>query len=217
MKKLITSAILLISIQVAYSQSIVDFFYSIPEKYVDNLSFIERRNLIQNQTLEKDDMLYSLDYDSENGYLRLEQSYTEGQSGYGIYEITYWNLKSKKLIAVSSVMGSNGGFHQNDFKFFEYENGNLSEVRNGYLKSYTSNFKVFINNLISEFTKKGTNQSDKDNLRLQFTIDLPRKGKNISASFKEGFMGSSHFDNYSKFLKLREKTFVFNLENETFE
>lgn len=165
-------------------------------------------------------MLYSLSYDLPNGYLKFEQSYTEGQSGYGIYEMTYWNLKNKKLIAVSNIMGSNGGFHQNDFKFFEYENENLSEIRNGYLKSYTSNFDVFINNLITEFTKKDVSQSDKENLRFaQFTIDLPQKGKNISVSFKEGFpMSSSYFDEtYSKFLKLREKTFVFNPENEIFE
>lgn len=37
-------------------------------------------------------MYYSLEIDKKNGYLRLEQSYTRGQSGYQIFEIAYWNL-----------------------------------------------------------------------------------------------------------------------------
>jgi hypothetical protein len=220
MKKVFYLSILFLSIQNLCAQNIIDFFYSIPTQYLDNLSYVERKSLVKNKRLEKYDMLYTVEYDIKNGYLRLKQSYTEGQSGYGIYEIAYWNVKNKKLIAVSSVLGSNGGFHQNNFKFFEYKDENLSEVRNGYLKSYTSNFEVFINNLVSEFTKKNTSQSVKEDLsQSQFTIALPRKGKNIAVSFKENNMSDpTYFDkNYARYLNFREKVYKWNEIKEVFE
>jgi hypothetical protein len=220
MKKVFYLSILFLSIQNLCAQNIIDFFYSIPSQYLDSLSYVERKSLIKNKRLEKYDMLYTVEYDIKNGYLRLEQSYTEGQLGYGIYEIAYWNVKNKKLIAVSSVLGSNGGFHQNNFKFFEYKDENLSEIRNGYLKSYTSNFEVFINNLVSEFTKKNISQSVKEDLSAsQFTIELPRKGKNIAVSFKDNYMSDpTYFDkNYAKYLNFREKVYKWNEIKEAFE
>ncbi|PAM93123.1 hypothetical protein B4N84_19245 [Flavobacterium sp. IR1] len=220
MKKTFYLAFLFLVVQHSNAQNIIDFFYSIPAEYVDNLSFIERKNLVKNKSLEISDMAYSLECDVKNGYIRLGQSYTEGQSGYGVYEIAYWNLKNKKLIALSSVLGSNGGFHQHNFKLFEYKNGSLSEVKNGYLKSYTSNFDVFINNLVTEFTKSNTKQSIKEELSdLQFTIELPRTGKNIKVAFEENPMSSPEYftKTYGKYLNFREKTYKWNAVKEVFE
>ncbi|MBW7674218.1 hypothetical protein [Chryseobacterium chendengshani] len=95
MKKTSIFIILFISIQYLSAQNIVDFFYSIPAEYLDDLSYVERKNLVSNGSLTNDDMYYSLNIDKKNGYLRLKQSYTEGQSGYQIFEITYWNIKNK--------------------------------------------------------------------------------------------------------------------------
>ena len=148
MKKIFILILLFTSIEYSNAQNIIDFFYSIPTEYIDNLSFIERKNLVKNGNLTNDDMYYSLEIDKKNGYLRLEQSYTEGQSGYQIFEIAYWNLTNKKLIAISSIGGSNGGFSQNNFKLFEYKDDVLTELKTGYLKSYSSNFEVFMNNLV---------------------------------------------------------------------
>ena len=217
MKNIIILFSILLFTNQSNAQNIVDFFYSVPSNYIDDLSFLERKELIENEILIKDDMLYSVNYDKQNGYLRMEQSYTEGQSGFGIYEITYWNFNNKKLIAVSSVMGSNGGTHQNDFKLFTYENKILTEVRTGYLKDYTSNFDVFINNLISDFTQKGTTQEIKEDLRyLGFTIELPKKGKDIKVSFNP--LIQEYFEeNYTKHLKYKEKTYRFNKKTERFE
>lgn len=39
-----------------YAQSIVDFFYSIPAEYLDNLSYVERKHLIEGESLTKDDL-----------------------------------------------------------------------------------------------------------------------------------------------------------------
>ncbi len=217
MKNLIALFLTILFTNQSNAQNIIDFFYSVSPNYVDDLSYLERKKLIENKTLTKDDLLYSIKYDKQNGYLRMEQNYIEGQSGFGIYEVTYWNLNSKKLIAVSSIMGSNGGTHQNDFKLFTYENEILTEAKTGYLKDYTSNFDVFINNLISDFTIKGTKQEIKEDLKyFGFTIELPKKGKDIKVSFKP-LIPEYFEENYSKYLKLTEKTYRFNKETETFE
>lgn len=220
MKKIPILIIILLSTQFLNAQNIVDFFYSIPAEYLDNLSFIERKNLVLNKTLPKDDILYSLEMDKNNGYLRLEQSYTEGQSGYQIIEIAYWNTKNKKLIAISSIGGSNGGFSQTNFKFFEYKNHALSEIKTGYLKAYSNNFDVFMNNLVGEFCKANVSQKIKDELATsQFTIKLPKNGKDIEISFEENYMSAPEYfeKNYSKFIKMKEKKYIWNVTKEQFE
>ncbi|MFC0779843.1 hypothetical protein [Flavobacterium sp. HJSW_4] len=221
MKKILYSAILILSIQSISAQNIIDFFYSIPSSYVDELSYLEKKTLVKNKTLTKyGDKKFSVEIDTKNGYLRLSQNYTDGLSGYAIYEMAYWNLKGKKLIALSTVFGSNGGFFQQNFKLFEYKNDNLTEVRTGYLKSYTSNFDVFINNLVSEFTKTNTKQSIKENLtQSQFTIELPRNGKNMTVSFEENPMSSPEYfeKEYGKYLNFRKKIYKWNVQKEVFE
>ncbi len=214
MKFVIFVTLIFFPLQDMKSQNIIDLFYVIPDKFVDDLTVIERKELLKNESIIKDDMIYYINFDKQNGYLRFEQNYTEGQSGYAIFEITFWNLKNKKLIAVSSVFGSNGGFRQNDFKFFEYKNGILSLVKTGYLKNYSNNFEDFINRLVSEFTKVNVNQTIKEELKyIGFTIDLPKEGKNINVSFTE----SELYNEYSKYLNKESKIYIFNKETELFE
>ncbi|RRJ92686.1 hypothetical protein EG240_02565 [Paenimyroides tangerinum] len=214
MKFVIFVTLIFFPLQDMKSQNIIDLFYVIPDKFVDDLTVIERKELLKNESIIKDDMIYYINFDKQNGYLRFEQNYMEGQSGYAIFEITFWNLKNKKLIAVSSVFGSNGGFHQNDFKFFEYKNGILSLVKTGYLKNYSNNFEDFINRLVSEFTKVNVNQTIKEDLKyIGFTIDLPKEGKNINVSFTE----SDLYNEYSKYLNKESKIYIFNKESELFE
>lgn len=219
MKHFLFFFVALFALQTVNAQNIVDIFKLIPGKYVDDLTLNERNSLLKDKTLVKDDLSYSVLYDLRNGYLRMEQGYTEGQSGYGAFEVTFWNLKNKKLVAVSSVMGSNAGFHQNDFKFFEYQKGKLTELKTGYLKNYSSDFEKFIFNLLDDFTKKGLTKENKELLRYaQFTIDLPKEGKNIRVSFNvDPEEESSFMSDYSKFLHTFEKTFIFNPEREIFE
>ncbi|GAQ50173.1 hypothetical protein FPK15_contig00123-0001 [Flavobacterium psychrophilum] len=129
-------------------------------------------------------------------------------------------MSNKKLIAISSIGGSNGGFSQNNFKLFDYKDDVLIELKTGYLKSYSSNFEVFMNNLVGEFTKTNVNQEVKDELiNAQFTIELPKKGKDINISFKENNMSSPDFFeiNYAKFLKIKEKNYVWNINKQIFE
>lgn len=220
MKNSLLILLLFIFTPFLHSQNIVDFFYLIPQEQVDGLNYSERKELIKNGSLTKDDMLYSLDLDHKNGYLKLYQSYTEGQSGYQIFEMTYWNLKDKKLIALSSIGGSNGGFSQSDFKFFEYNNKKLIELRTGYLKSYTSNVEVYINNLVGEFTKPNVSQAVKEDLSVaQFTIELPKAGKDIIVSFKDNYMASPDFfdKTYSKYIITKKKIYFWNSDKEVFK
>lgn len=220
MKQILILIIFIASIAKVNAQNIIDFFYSVPTEYIDNLSYIERKKLIKNGDLTIDDRYYSIEIDKRNGYLRLNQSYTEGQSGYGIFEISYWNLPNKKLIALSSIGGSNGGFSQNNFKFFEYEKDKLTEINTGYLKSYSSNFDVFMNNLVSEFTKSNISQKIKDELvTAQFTIELPKNGKDIHISFKENYMSSPDYfeKKYAKYIKIKDKKYIWNIKKQLFE
>lgn len=209
-----------VGVQIGNAQNIVDFFYSMPNEYVDELSFLERKNLVNQGSIEKYDMRYSLEIDLQNGYLRLGQSYTEGQSGYQVFEMTYWNVSNgKKLIAISTIGGSNGGFFQSNFKFFEYEKSALKELKTGYLKSYSSNIDVFMNNLVSEFTNSNVPQSIKDELiSYQFVIELPKNGKDISVSFQEDGMTSGFFEkHYAPYLKIKEKKYIWNKSKQSFE
>lgn len=202
------------------AQSTTELFYLLPDRYVDNLTAQQRKNLVEKKTLEdeNEDILYSLEYDEENAYLSFEMSFTQGQSGYFHFEMTYWNLKNKKLVAISSISGSNGGYHQANFKFFEYKNGNLAEVNSGYLKGYTSDFDVFMKNLVLQFTKKETNELIKEDLKeKQFTISLPRQGKDIIIGFGEGALQDYFETHYAKHLNFREKIYKWNVKKEIFE
>ena len=77
-----------------------------------------------------------------------------------------------------------------------------------------------MNNLVGEFTKTNVNQAVKDELiSAQFTIELPKNGKDINISFKENNMSSPDFfeKNYAKFLKVKEKNYVWNIKKQLFE
>ncbi|MBW7674219.1 hypothetical protein [Chryseobacterium chendengshani] len=93
-------------------------------------------------------------------------------------------------------------------------------MKTGYLKSYTNNFDVFMNNLVGEFCKTPVSQSTKEELvTSQFTIELPKTGKDINISFKDNYMSAPEYfeKNYSKFIKFKEKIYVWNIAKEQFE
>ena len=77
-----------------------------------------------------------------------------------------------------------------------------------------------MNNLVGEFTKTNVDQEVKDELiNAQFTIELPKNGKDINISFKENNMSSPNFfeKNYAKFIKVKEKNYVWNIKKQLFE
>ncbi|MCW3170053.1 hypothetical protein OMO38_16125 [Chryseobacterium sp. 09-1422] len=220
MRRILLIIIVVSSIGILNAQTMANIFCNMPSEYTDNLSVLERKELVKTKTFTNDDISYTLKIDEKNGYLRLEQYYTEGQSGYQIFEMAYWSLENKKLVALSSVGGSNGGFFQNNFKLFEHKNNVLTELKTGYLKSYSSNFDVFMNSLVREFTNKNVKQSVIDDLiYAQFTIELPKNGRDLLISFKENGMSSPDFfeKNYAKYLKFREKRYVWNADRKLFE
>lgn len=217
-KKYIVFCLFVCYSTILHAQGIVDFFYSIPANYIDGLTYLERKTLIEIGELHKDDMAYYLEVDKANGYIRLDQSYTEGQSGYQIYELTYWNMTGKKLIALSSISGSNGGAHQQNFKFYEYENGALQEARYGYLKGYTSNFDIFMNNLISDFTIPNLKQEQKDELvSEEFLIQLPRYGKDIIVHVDSSTNPEYFKQHYAKFFRITNKRYLWSDATQRFE
>ena len=52
MKKIFILIILFTSIEYSNAQNIIDFFYSIPTEYIDNLSFIERKKYVKKRKIK---------------------------------------------------------------------------------------------------------------------------------------------------------------------
>lgn len=188
------------------SQTMAKIFEAFPVQYNDKLTAKEKKKLISDGLMNISDMQYSLNIDEKNGYLRMEQDYTEGQSGYQIFEICYWNMKDYKLVAYSKIGGSNGGYFQNDFKFFKYQNGQLTKINDALFKEYNSDFEVLMRNLVNKFAKENTPKSVKDeSLRFAgLTFELPKEGKNINVKFDEDLV--ERF--YSKYLKTSSYEYV---------
>lgn len=76
-----------------------------------------------------------------------------------------------------------------------------------------------MNNLVGEFTKTKVNQAVKDELiSAQFTIELPKNGKDINISFKENNMSSpDFFEKLCQISKSKRKNYVWNIKKQLFE
>ena len=185
------------------SQTINDIFLSLPKEYSDGLNKAQKEILIADKKLTIEDIDYHLNIYPENGYLKLEQTYNDSKSAYGIFEVCYWNYGNKKLVAYSSIGGSNGGFFQNDFKFFDYENNHLTIKNYNVFKDYTSNIDILMNNIVNDMVIQGLNQEKKDAIRYAaLIVHLPRKGKNIELTFQDHELIENHYSQYISKTKL---------------
>lgn len=187
MKKTIVLIVLfiggLLSVQ---AQSIVEIFYLLPKEYLDNLDKEQRQQLMKDNTLAVDDLEYSVFVDARNGFMRMSYNYTEGQSGYGVYQIAYWNIADSKLIAVSTKNGSNGGFFQSEFKFFELKNDEVTLVEKAVIKGYSADTEQTILGLLDSFVKPELTIQQREDLRYdEFTIELPQQRTDIYIGFSE--------------------------------
>lgn len=187
MKKTIVLIVLfiggLLSVQ---AQNIVDIFYLLPKEYLDNLDKEQQQQLIKDNTLAVDDLEYSVAVDTKNGFMRMSYNYTEGQSGYGVYQIAYWNLADSKLIAVSTKNGSNGGFFQSEFNFFVLKDKEITLAENNIISGYSSDTEQTMLGLLDSFVKPELTIQQREDLRYdEFTIELPQQGTDIYIGFSE--------------------------------
>lgn len=134
-----------------YSPNIINLFEALPSKYVDDLSLKERRFLIQNNEWLINNRQYNVEFDLNEGMLKMEQLYANTQTVYTKWQLRTWQLKDKILLCLSIISVTNEDFRQSDFKFFEYNNQMLLEVPEGYLKFYTNDFDKFMLALTKQF------------------------------------------------------------------
>lgn len=187
LKFVLTTFVLLILVPTMKAQNIDELFLMVPAKYVDDLSVGQRTELLKEKTIQIDDMVYWLTVDRANGYLKMDQTYTEGQSGFQVIEMCYWNYNNKKnkLLAISYQGGNNTEHFQNDLKFFDYANNDLKLSTRKIFDDYSIKFDDMMQHIVSGMISKNTSKDDAEAIRLHFLFALPQNGKNITLSFDD--------------------------------
>lgn len=72
MRRILLIIIVVSSIGIFNAQTMANIFCNMPSEYTDNLSVLERKELVKTKTFTNDDISYTLKIDEKNGYLRLE-------------------------------------------------------------------------------------------------------------------------------------------------
>lgn len=175
----------------ASAQTLYDIYLMLPDK-VGLGDRAERQQMIRNHQMGNkklgDKLYYRFDIvDEKNGFLSVTGGFE------GIWEMCYWNLKDRKLIAVY-FQGCGPVCYIEEFKFFTLQNGkmqpqDIEEIIPGYKTIYED---FFIN--YSENRKKEL--SDK-HIIATLLFRIPRKGKDIIALFGN----EDSKETYSKFSK----------------
>jgi len=207
MKFKLTLLTLLLSANFAFSQSVIEVFYQLPAKLIDDLSSTERKKLVNEGSLIKEDMEYTIEIAKTSGFIRVNQSYTAGQSGYQRFEICIWNYNKKQLVGCAAIGGSNGGYFQNELTFFHSAGVKLTAVQDEVFKGYSPDFNIMMDRLVTQMCKPGTTKKIKDDIKFAaLTFTLPEKGKNIVLRFSD----EQEYARYSKYILHRELTFTWN-------
>lgn len=183
MKQIFTILIVVFVSLSGFSQSIVDFFETIPDSSLLGLNIEERKKIVRYsldnksqddayKDLSDNNANYAFDViDVKNGYLRLIGVFE------GHMQMCYWNLKNgRKLIAIY-FEGCGPVCYIERFDFYEY-NGSVfkpinwhSVVPDVYNDFFGDNHEAKIKEM-----------NDKDILAT-LLFDLPRNGKNIVAKW----------------------------------
>lgn len=198
---------LLLSANFAFSQSVIDVFYQLPAKLIDDLSTTERKKLVSEGSLIKEDMEYTIEIAKTSGFIRVNQSYTAGQSGYQRFEVCIWNYNKKQLVGFAAIGGSNGGYFQNELTFFNSSGNKLIAVQDKVFKTYSPDFNSMMDQLVTQLCKPGTTKKMKDDIKFAaLTFTLPEKGKNIVLRFSD----DQEYARYAKYILHRELIFTWN-------
>lgn len=166
-----------------YSQSIIDFFETIPDSSIVNLTKEQRKKIVtyslDDKTtgdafndLSNDPIDYTFDIlDIKNGYLKLIGAF-EGQ-----IQMCYWNLTNgHKLISIY-FEGCGPVCYIAQFDFYEYDGKDFKPVdRHSIIPDVYNDF------LGIDFKEKIRELKNKD-IIATLLFELPRNGKNIIAKW----------------------------------
>ena len=204
--------ILIFFAQITQAQNIETFFLLMPDDKVDDLTVTERKELIKEGTLHKsDDMQYSISIDRSNGYLHIDQSYTDGKAGFQEIDMCYWNCDNgEKLIAISKHGGNRFEIFQNDLTFFRYKNNESEPVYYGVFEEYSANTDAMLFSIINDMVNNKASQKDKEEIRYGLLFQLPQKGKDLKIYYRESFAPGSEdqIDPLTEKMKYTSKTYI---------
>ena len=167
----------------SFSQTIIDFFESIPDSSLLNLTKEERKEIVKysidNKTEDdaiKDLMGDKINYtfsvvDLRNGYLRMIGAFE------GHIQMCYWNMKDgKKLVAIYSE-GCGPVCYVAQFDFYEYDGVDFKPI------NWRSIVPEIYLDFFGENSKSKTEELNKEDILATLLFELPRNGKNITAKW----------------------------------
>jgi hypothetical protein len=140
-----------------YCQSMVEIFKKLPADCTPQLSKKERTILLQkgkyilpgSDSIET--VVYSIDTNTANDYLRYEYNFTTGQNGFITFELRKFKKANGKYIVVySRIGGMLRAFDQQALTIYNLQNGKLVENKENLLPAEVP---------IKEFIKRNTQDS----------------------------------------------------------
>lgn len=157
------------------AQSLFELYLMIPNQVALGDRYA-RESMIENyqaadKTLTKNTN-YRLDkVDEKNGFMSVTGN-MEGE-----WEMCYWNLVNKKLIAVY-FQECGPVCHVGEFKFFIFQDNQLYEQDiEKIIPGYTSIYKDFFKNYTDQIEK----ELEEKDVTVTLLFEIPRKGKDIIA------------------------------------
>lgn len=170
-------------------QSLYDFYIMLPDKVTLGNNAIRKQMVKNHKAGIKDiggDIYFRLDVvDEKNGFLNVVGAFE------GMWEMCYWNIENKKLIAVY-MEGCGPVCYIEVFKFFIYDNGKLIPQE---IESIIPGYKSIEKDFYTKYSENLIKELDKKDIRTSVLFRIPRKGKDIVAKFGDQYSK----DDLSKF------------------
>lgn len=181
MRTILTILIITVVNLSGFSQTIVDFFETVPDSSILGLTKEQRKEIVKysiDNKSEKDaykdlsdnQIHYAFDIiDTENGYLRLIGAFE------GHIQMCYWNLKNgNKLISIY-FEGCGPVCYIEQFDFYEYNGKDFKPI----------DWHIIIPEVYNDFIAQNSNIEEMKQKDILATLlfDLPRTGKNIIAKW----------------------------------
>ncbi len=164
------------------AQTLFDMYLMLPEK-VGPVDKLTRELMINNYKIGNKNIDTTTSYrfdkvDEDNGFLGITKGDINNEDEAAWSDMCYWNLKKKKLIAISFVE-CDPACDMIQFKFFILKNNKLYEQSiDDIIPGYNTIYDDFIKD---EKTRDRISKMDISNAGILF--DLPREGKDIIVSY----------------------------------
>jgi hypothetical protein len=174
MKAFLLNIFILISSNL-HSQTLIDLYKMLPQSSVLTDEKTTEKMIINYRSGQQSyNIPYAFDIiDEKNGFLNITGGFE------GNWEMCYWNIGSKKLVAVY-YQACGPACYIERFEFFSFENGQLQNLRvEDVIPGYTTLYDEFFNGSPDSLKK----ELEKKDVGSALLFQLPRKGKDLLAIF----------------------------------